>query len=191
MLYGIAYLQFKLAMKRLRVLKRYEYYEMKNFARDFGISTPPDLRYWFSVLGWCAKAVDSIADRLDFRGFRDDVFGLDQIYDQNNRDILFSSAMLGALISACDFIYIGEDDNGFPRLQVIDGYDATGIIDPITNLLFEGYAVLERDPKTKKPTMGISSIELKDEDGIDSLLGKIKAQFLKELEGQDSIRIEF
>ena len=39
--------------------------------------------------------------------------------------------------------------------------------------------------------MGISSIELKDEDGIDSLLGKIKAQFLKELEGQDSIRIEF
>lgn len=145
MLYGIAYLQFKLAMKRLRVLKRYEYYEMKNFARDFGISTPPDLRYWFSVLGWCAKAVDSIADRLDFRGFRDDVFGLDQIYDQNNRDILFSSAMLGALISACDFIYIGEDDNGFPRLQVIDGGNATGILDQSTGLLTEGYAVLERD----------------------------------------------
>ena len=135
MLYGISYLQFKLAMKRLRVLKRYEYYEMKNFARDFGISTPPDLRYWFSVLGWCAKAVDSIADRLDFRGFRDDVFGLDQIYDQNNRDILFSSAMLGALISACDFIYIGEDDNGFPRLQVIDGGNATGILDQSTGLL--------------------------------------------------------
>lgn len=145
MLYGIAYLQFKLAMKRLRVLKRYGYYEMKNFAVDFGISTPPDLRYWFSVLGWCAKAVDSIADRLDFRGFRDDVFGLDQIYDQNNRDILFSSAMLGALISACDFIYIGEDDNGFPRLQVIDGGNATGILDQSTGLLTEGYAVLERD----------------------------------------------
>lgn len=145
MLYGIAYLQFKLAMKRLRVLKRYGYYEMKNFAVDFGISTPPDLRYWFSVLGWCAKAVDSIADRLDFRGFRDDVFGLDQIYDLNNRDILFSSAMLGALISACDFIYIGEDDNGFPRLQVIDGGNATGILDQSTGLLTEGYAVLERD----------------------------------------------
>ena len=28
--------------------------------------------------------------------------------------------------------------------QVIDGYNATGILDPITNMLTEGYAVLER-----------------------------------------------
>ena len=32
-----------------------------------------------------------------------------------------------------------------PRLQVIDGSNATGIINPITNLLTEGYAVLQRD----------------------------------------------
>ena len=52
--------------------------------------------------------------------------------------------MLSALISACSFVYIRED-NGYPRLQVIDGSNATGIIDPVTNLLTEGYAVLERD----------------------------------------------
>lgn len=86
-----------------------------------------------------------MADRLDIRAFREDVFDLAQIYDLNNKDILFDSAMLGALISACDFIYISEDSTGFPRLQVIDGGNATGWIDPITGLLNEGYAVLERD----------------------------------------------
>ena len=143
--YGIPYLQNKLAMKRLRVFKRYQFYEMKNITFDFGISSPPELKYWNSIVGWCAKAVDSLADRLDFHGFREDVFDLTGIYDMNNRDVLFDSMILGALISSCDFIYISEDETGFPRLQVIDGGNATGIIDPITGMLNEGYAVLERD----------------------------------------------
>jgi len=143
--YGIPYLQNKLNMKRLRVMRRYIYYDMKNVTFDFGISSPPELKFWNSVVGWCAKAVDSLADRLDFHGFRDDVFDLTGIYDMNNRDVLFNSAILGALISSCDFIYISEDETGFPRLQVIDGGNATGVIDPITMMLNEGYAVLERD----------------------------------------------
>jgi len=143
--YGIPYLQNKLNMKRLRVFRRYQFYEMKNLTFDFGISSPPELKYWNSVVGWCAKAVDSLADRLDFHGFREDVFDLEGIYDLNNRDVLFDSMILGALISACDFIYISEDETGFPRLQVIDGGNATGIIDPITGMLNEGYAVLERN----------------------------------------------
>lgn len=142
---GIPYLQYKLNQKRIRTGLRYQYYEMKNVTFDFGISTPPDLRMWNSVVGWCAKAVDALADRLNFYGFRDDAFALDQIYDLNNRDTLFASAILGALISACDFIYISEDETGFPRMQVIDGGNATGIIEPTTGLLYEGYAVLERD----------------------------------------------
>lgn len=143
--YGIPYLQSKLNNKRLNVFKRYTFYEMKNLTFDFGISSPPELKYWNSIVGWCARAVDSLADRLDFHGFRDDVFDLQGIYDLNNKDILFDSAILGALISSCDFIYVSEDESGFPRLQVIDGGNATGIIDPITGMLNEGYAVLERD----------------------------------------------
>ena len=143
--YGIPYLQQKLLMKSLRTNKRYNFYEMKNVAFDFGISSPPELRMWNSVVGWCAKGVDSLADRLDFAGFRDDVFDMEGIYDQNNRDILVDSAILGALICSCSFIYISEDENGFPRMQVIDGNNATGIMDPITQMLNEGYAVLERD----------------------------------------------
>ena len=143
--YGINFLQFKLAMKRIRVELRYLFYEMQNIPFDFGISTPPELKYFNSVIGWCAKGVDSLADRLDFAKFDNDVFGFDEIFDQNNRDIFFDAAFKGALIGSCSFVYISKDESGYPRLQVIDGYDATGIIDPITQMLNEGYAVLERD----------------------------------------------
>lgn len=70
----------------------------------------------------------------------------------NNHDIFFDSAILSALISSCCFVYVSADEDDFPRLQVIDGSNATGIIDPITNMLIEGYAVLERD-KNGKPTI--------------------------------------
>ena len=140
---GIRYLRNKLALKQGRIRTRYRYYEMKFSVRDFGISTPPELACLNSTLGWCGKAVDSLADRMTFREFRNDTFGMNEIYRQNNPDILFDSAILGALISSCSFIYISAGANGAPRMQVIDGGHATGIIDPITNLLTEGYAVLE------------------------------------------------
>ena len=142
---GIDWLRQRLAMKSTRVQLRYDFYEMKNVTRDFMISTPPDLRYWMGCLGWCAKAVDSLADRLAFDRFGNDVFDMNGLYDANNRDVLIDSAILGALISSCDFIYITADESGFPLMRVIDGGHATGIIDPVTNMLKEGYAVLEFD----------------------------------------------
>ncbi len=142
---GIAYLQNKLNNKRTRVLVRYEYYEMKNAMKDFQITMPPEFGYLKEVLGWCSKAADSMADRLIFRDFAEDNFNINQIFDMNSRDVFFDSAVLSAAISSCCFVYISEDDEGYPRLQVIDGGNATGIIDPITMLLKEGYAVLERD----------------------------------------------
>lgn len=146
---GIEYLRQKLAGKRNRVNLRYKFYEMKAYAKDFGISTPPNLRLLKSTLGWCGKSVDTLADRLQFKDFRSDEFDLMEIYKMNNKDILFDSAILSALIGSCCFIYISPDKDGYPRLQVIDGGDATGIIDPITNMLTEGYAVLDRDDNGK------------------------------------------
>lgn len=142
---GIEYLKNKLSLKRTRVLKRYQFYEMKNIVIDLGISTPPDLIGLKLALGWCGKAVDSLADRLVFRDFANDNFDMNGIFAMNNPDVIFDSAVTSALISSCCFIYISLGDNDFPQLQVIDGGNATGIIDPITGLLKEGYAVLERD----------------------------------------------
>jgi hypothetical protein len=150
---GIEYLRKKLEAKRRRVLERYGFYEMKNFVYDFGISTPPDVRFWNSCVGWCAKSVDSLADRLVFREFANDNFAINDIYRMNYPAVLFDSAILSALIGSCSFLYITEDGSDMPRIQVIDGANATGIIDPITMFLREGYAVLERDDK------GVATIE--------------------------------
>ena len=149
---GIQFLKDRLTKKRIRIGTRYLYYEMKNATFDFGISSPPELRWWNSCVGWCAKGVDALADRLDFYGFKDDFFGLNEIYSANNKDVLFPSGILGALIAACSFIYVSEDETGFPRLEIVNADDATGIINPSTGLLNEGYAVLERDA-TKQPVM--------------------------------------
>lgn len=144
---GMEYLRRKLNQKRQRVNLRYKYYDMKNYTRDFGISTPPELRAFNSSLGWCAKAVDSLADRVVFNEFRNDILAMNEIYQMNNPDILFRSAELSAMIAGCAFIYIqpAEKKNEAPLMQVIDGANATGIIDTVTGLLKEGYAVMERD----------------------------------------------
>lgn len=142
---GIEYLRSLLASKRTRVLQRYKYYEMKNSVQDFDISTPPKLRWLQATMGWCAKSVDSLADRLQFKEFRNDVFNLTEIFQMNNADVLFDSAILSSLISSCCFVYVSKDEDGYPRLQVIDGGNATGVIDPITGFLTEGYAVLDRN----------------------------------------------
>ena len=143
---GIGYLKRKLATKQYRVQTRYRYYEMKECHTPRNLMVPDQLKNKFSIkLGWCTKAVDSLADRLQFRGFKNDNLDLTSIYQMNNFDVLADSAILGALITSCDFIYISMDKNGYPRMQVIDGYNATGIMDEITGMLEEGYAVLDRD----------------------------------------------
>ena len=142
---GVKYLKTKLKRKYTRVQTRYNYYEMKHKARDFQISSPPELRFWMGTLGWCAKSVDSLADRLVFREFGNDAYDMNGIFAQNNKAVLTDSAALSSLISSCSFIYLTTDQDGQPRMKVIDGRHATGEIDPTTNMLREGYAVLEYD----------------------------------------------
>lgn len=143
---GIDYLRQKLNLHKPRVDERYELYDSKYLNPDIGIVIPPYIRQRYrAVIGWCGKAVDVMADRLIFRDFKNDNFDINSIFSLNNHDVFFDSAILSALIASCSFVYISKDENGEIRLQVIEASNATGIIDPITNLLVEGYAVLERD----------------------------------------------
>lgn len=125
--------------------RRYTYYEAKNGVSAVGKLIPDSYRNLAETLGWCGKAVDILADRIIFDCFDNDTFELNEIYRLNNPDVLFDSAILSALITSCSFIYIDRGKDGYPKLRVIDGGHATGEIDPVTNLLTEGYAVLECD----------------------------------------------
>lgn len=143
----VEYLRKKLANKRPRIETRYSYYEMKHVAPDFGISTPPNLRGYHANLGWCAKAVDVLADRIVYDGFYSDVLGFEEVFSANNPSVLFESAKLSSQICGCAFAMVlpAENDEVNPTIQILDGADATGVIDETTGLLKEGYAVLERD----------------------------------------------
>ena len=147
--YGIDYLRAKLRQKAVRVKLRYDYYEMKKKMQKISALIPPEFRCLTYSLGWCARGVDSLADRIIYDGFENDDFMLEQIYSLNNSDILFDSSVLSSLISACCFLYIDKADNGYPRIECLDGMEATGIIDSVTNMLYEGYAVLERDEQNR------------------------------------------
>ena len=143
---GIDYLRNKLNAHKIRVDMRYKQYAMQHTEQMVGITIPPEIRWRYrSVIGWCAKGVDSLADRLVFREFENDDFEVNDIFKVNNPDVFFDSVVLSALIASCSFVYISKGVDDEPRLQVIGAGDATGVIDPITGLLTEGYAVLERD----------------------------------------------
>lgn len=152
-LQGIEYLRNKLNVHKNRVDTRYKQYAMKYNDKMIGITIPPAIRSKYrSVLGWCSKGVDALADRLVFREFANDDFEVNEIFQANNPDVFFDSAVLSALIASCAFVYVSKGEDDIPRLQVIEASNATGVIDPITGLLTEGYAVLERD-KYNSPTI--------------------------------------
>ncbi|WP_348923270.1 hypothetical protein [Enterococcus rotai] len=147
---GIEYLRKKLDQRKPRVDMRYKQYAMKYTDRSTGITIPEKIRQQYqSVLGWCGKGVDSLADRLVFREFANDDFEVNEIFESNNPDVFFDSVVLSTLIASCSFVYISKGADESVRLQVIEASNATGIIDPITGLLTEGYAVLDRDEQGK------------------------------------------
>lgn len=143
---GMNYLKRKLSTVRPRVKMRYRQYAMKHYDPPVGLTIPHQIiSKYQAVLGWSAKGVDSLADRLVFREFANDDYNVNAIFAQNNPDIFFDSAVLSALIGSCCFVYLSKDEDERVRLQVIEASNATGVIDPITGLLTEGYAVLQRD----------------------------------------------
>lgn len=146
---GMNELRRQLEAKRIRVLMRYRYYDMKNGVQYFRTLIPTEFMWMAHTLGWCGKTVDSLGDRLNFRGFKYDDYNLAEILAVNNGDRLPDNAIKGALIGSCSFVYISENERGEPKLQVVDGSDATGVMDPSTGMLTEGYAVLSRDENDK------------------------------------------
>lgn len=140
------FLRKKLNIYAPRIRTRYKQYDMKYQDANLSVVIPKEVSHRYrSVMGWCSKAVDALADRLVFRDLEFDFLDMMSIFNINNPDILFDNAILSSLIASCSFIYISKDERDEVRLQVIEADNATGSIDPITGMLKDGYAVLERD----------------------------------------------
>lgn len=155
--YGVGYLKNKLRQKEIRVKLRYRYYEMKERHSDKGLLIPNWMKdNYRATVGWCAKSVDALADRLVFQGFEADYdnYGVNKIFEFNNPDIFYDTVIKESLIGSCSFVHIthGEGEERIPRLSVLTAKDATGVIDEQSGLLKEGYAVLDRD-KNGRPIL--------------------------------------
>ena len=107
-LLGIARLRQRLAQKAPRVGLRYSFYEQKNIFRSFNLVIPARWNALAVSMGWATKAVDALADRLVFRAFDKDFYGMADVFRMNSEDVLTDSAILAALISGCSFVYISE-----------------------------------------------------------------------------------
>lgn len=143
---GMSYLRRKLALYQLGVKKRYHYYAMADRDNTRSLIIPENVKGMYSsVLGWNAHSVDALADRIIFREFANDDFEAGEIFQANNPDIFFDTAIQSALIASCCFVYLVPNPDGLPKMQVIEASRATGVLDTTTFLLTEGYAVLEVD----------------------------------------------
>lgn len=116
-----------------RNLIRSTYYDMQNAFRDLGIAIPPNLRNLEVAMGWPAKAVDQLANRLRFEGFvlpggDLDPFGVDEVWTANRMGALVPQATTSALIHGAAFVVTTPGPAG-PVITVHDAMHATGLWD--------------------------------------------------------------
>lgn len=153
----------KLNYKRNRNELRRRYYEGHNTLKDLGIAIPPSLKTVEVVVGWPAKAVDSMSRRTVLEGFTSSSDGgeLDalvaQITEDNRLESEAAAAHTSALIHSCafGFVHIGDEAAGEPPvlLTVRSAEDATGTWDRRRRGLVNALSVSDVDAKTGQPTL--------------------------------------
>lgn len=143
----------QLEQKTPRNVLRERYYSGKYALRDLGVSVPPKFRNFESVLGWPAKAVDTLSRRCNLDGFvipGVDVadLGIDEVWQSNRMEIESSMAHDSAMIHSCAFICTlnGDEGAGEPPVLMMakSAFDATGIWDARKRELSSALSIIDR-----------------------------------------------
>ena len=129
--------------------EKYEYYNATQTVTDLGISTPKKFKNMKPGVGWASRAVNTIADRLNFDGFANDSFGINDLFDRTGAAAILNKAKTDALIAGCSFVAIQPTGDGI-KLLPFTATEATGVIDQRTGLLDTGLAVTRWYPFTDK-----------------------------------------
>ena len=142
----------QLEAKRVRNAVRQIAYDQKTLLEDLQISMPPQLRGVLEpVLGWPAKTVDVLANRITFERFVQpgedtDAFGLSQIAQDNDFANEFAMAVTSALTHSVSFLTVSQGDEGEPDVLWLakSAQNATGLWDARGRRLKAGLSVLSR-----------------------------------------------
>ena len=144
-----------LAMYEPQVANKYAYYDADHDTVDFGISTPRAMLHSRPGIGWASRAVNTLADRVNFDGFARDTYGINDYFTQINAHGIISQSKHDTGVAGCAFVAIAdnqEDDPAHPKILVpFTAAEATGIIDQTTGLLKYGLAVTEWGIEQSKP----------------------------------------
>ena len=151
---------YSLYQKKLtRNLLRDRYYEMKEKPKDLGLSVPPHLRNLEQVIGWSAKAVDSLANRSQFDGFvceDEDVLNtLQLICRRNNLNRKYRKAVRSELKHSCSFVTVTASPRGKALINVYPATASSALWSNSFGRISAGMVVVDRDNTTKgkgKPT---------------------------------------
>lgn len=131
-----------LRAKEPRVIDKYEYYNADNDIRDFGISIPKKMIGNRPGIGWAARAVNTLSDRVIFDGFANDNFGINELFSEINAGLVLSKAKHDAFIGGVAFVGVADEPaTGRKMLVPFTALEATGVVDQRTGLLKYGLAV--------------------------------------------------
>jgi len=134
---------------------RRSFYDYKQTLARIGFSIPPSMRDMHSVLGWPAKAVDSMVRRtvLDSwtvpDGLTTEDIGIAQVYADNRLDSELPAALTSTLMHAVSFVFstAGDVASGEPESMVTvrSAEWATGTWDARRRCLSEALSITAVD----------------------------------------------
>lgn len=121
---------------------KYDYYNATQSLNDLGISLPKKFKSMKPGVGWAGRAVNTLSDRINFDGFANDRFGINDLLDETYAIPTLSKAKRDALIAGCSFVAT-LPRNGGVELLPFTATEATGEMNQKTGLLNYGLAVVE------------------------------------------------
>ena len=111
-------------LKLRRNILRSQYYDQHNVLKDLGIAIPPHLTELELVLGWPAKAVDTLARRCKLDGFvvpgdEQDSFGVTDLWRENQMHVELPQTLTSALVHSCAFLTVTRGDTSMGEPEVL------------------------------------------------------------------------
>ena len=144
----------RLDEKQPRNLLRASYYDGKRAIRQVGTVIPPTYYRLGIVLGWSAKAVDTLADRCNLERFTwpngtlDDI-GYEDLWDANDLGAEVAAGIVSAFVHGVVFAITtrGDESAGEPRalIHFKDAINATGEWNARTRRLDNLLSITGRD----------------------------------------------
>lgn len=123
---------------------KHRYYNGKNVLKDFGISIPPSLTDVETVVGWPQKAVDSMAVRCRFDGFKSQDAEvqrmLDELSARSRLNVKYRQTAESSLIHSCSFATVSTV-KGKARLDFYSAECSAAVWDDIEGRIGYGIAI--------------------------------------------------